>query len=168
MKIFCLCAAVHVAVGAESTLEALTVEERPVRGSDLEVSVVALMELFGMDALGPSHMTIELGASVGQDEQPYTQALTGGLELGLELTAPVHIESFNPTVRKECLRWVHYSARDLPQCQRGVEQVLGPLPLPPPTAEPRPTTPSQEMRLLTVGFLWVLLRRTRVSNGLVV
>ena len=35
-----------------------------------------------------------------------------------------YIESFNRTVRKECLGWAHYSFQDLPHCQRLVEQFL--------------------------------------------
>ena len=35
-----------------------------------------------------------------------------------------YIESFNRTVRKECLGWAHYSPNDLPHCQRLVEQFL--------------------------------------------
>ena len=35
-----------------------------------------------------------------------------------------YIESFNRTVRKECLGWTRYSAQDLPQCRRLVEQFL--------------------------------------------
>ena len=35
-----------------------------------------------------------------------------------------YIESFNRTVRKECLGWTRYSPRDLPYCQRLVEQFL--------------------------------------------
>ncbi len=35
-----------------------------------------------------------------------------------------YIESFNRTVRKECLGWLHYGLEDLPQCQRDAEQFL--------------------------------------------
>ena len=35
-----------------------------------------------------------------------------------------YIESFNRTVRKECLGWIHYSSQDIPHCQRLVEQFL--------------------------------------------
>ena len=32
-----------------------------------------------------------------------------------------YIESFNRTVRKECLGWLHYRLEDLPECQRNVD-----------------------------------------------
>lgn len=35
-----------------------------------------------------------------------------------------YIESFNRTVRKECLGWMRYSAADLPACQAAVEAFL--------------------------------------------
>ena len=35
-----------------------------------------------------------------------------------------YIESFNRTVRKECLGWEHYGAADLPACQAAVEAFL--------------------------------------------
>ena len=79
-------------MGTDGVVDVIPVEKGLIKGGHYQVSVVALMELFGMDALGPSHVTIELGASVGQDAQPYTQVLTGDLKLGLELTAPVHLD----------------------------------------------------------------------------
>ena len=35
-----------------------------------------------------------------------------------------YIESFNRTVRKECLGWLHYRLEDLPECQRNVDAFL--------------------------------------------
>jgi transposase len=35
-----------------------------------------------------------------------------------------YIESFNRTVRKECLGWQHYRLKDLPECERMVELFL--------------------------------------------
>jgi len=35
-----------------------------------------------------------------------------------------YIESFNRTVRKECLGWQHYHLKDLPECERMVELFL--------------------------------------------
>ena len=35
-----------------------------------------------------------------------------------------YIESFNRTVRKECLGWIRYDVGDLPECQRNVERFL--------------------------------------------
>ena len=35
-----------------------------------------------------------------------------------------YIESFNRTVRKECLGWQNYRLKDLPECQKMVELFL--------------------------------------------
>ena len=35
-----------------------------------------------------------------------------------------YIESFNRTVRKECLGWQNYHLKDLPECQKMVELFL--------------------------------------------
>ena len=71
-----------------------------------------------------------------------------------------YIESFNRTVRKECLGWLHYRLEDLPESTLPEERGCIPstLPLPSATPQPRITTTTQEGRTGTVGFLRIILR----------
>jgi hypothetical protein len=83
-----------------------------------------LVELLGMRALGAFHRAVELGTAGRPREQRDAPLLTGGLEAGLKLGAPVHLHGPErkgqpglhgcPKTESQGLPWPAYGPRAHP------------------------------------------------------
>ena len=63
-------------MGTDGVVDLLPVEKGLIEGRHFQVSVVDLIELLGVGALGPFHMAIELGRAGMEDEEVDAQLLT--------------------------------------------------------------------------------------------
>ena len=66
----------------------------------------------------------QLSAEKNLPKEVVLEAVEAALVSAYRKNEQSYIESFNRTVRKECLGWQNYRLKDLPECQKMVELFL--------------------------------------------
>lgn len=79
-------------MGSDVIVDVLPDLHRFVERSQIELSHVAIMEFLGVRSLRPFYVPVELGRPRGKHEHVNALLCTSLFELGLELTAAVHLD----------------------------------------------------------------------------